>query len=107
VFRRRRPDQAVDPQWQGDGGERQRRAVHEGLGADVLDPLQGVRVAVAGQERDLEERHRRVPHRRAAAEQRQDQLGDHRLDQEHQRGAGEHRHREQGGGRMGAARLDG
>jgi hypothetical protein len=97
-LRRRRADQAVDPKRQGDGRERQGDAVDQRLGADALDALQGMGVRVAGQQRDLEERHRGVPDRGAAAQERQDQLGDHRLDQEHQRRAGEHGHREQGGG---------
>ena len=53
-----------------------------------------VRVGVTGQEHALEEDHARVPHRRRAAEQRQDHLADHRLDEEQERGAREERQRE-------------
>ena len=43
-----------------------------------------VGVEVAGQQQRLEEDHAGVPHRRRAAQPRQHQLGEHRLDEEQQ-----------------------
>lgn len=91
---RRLAQHARHPQRQRQGRDQQRRDMHERLRAHRTDLLQRMRVAVADQERRLEEGDRRIPDRRAAAQQRQDQLGDHRLDQEHQAGAGERGHRE-------------
>ena len=54
---------------------------------------QQMRVAVAGQQRGLEEEHRHRPHRRRAAEHRQHHLGEHRLDGEQQQRRQERRRR--------------
>ena len=63
---------------------------------------QEMRVAVAGQQRGLEEEHRDRPHRRRAAEHRQHHLGEHRLHREQQQRRQEGRRREgpQHGGRV-------
>ncbi len=80
-------------QRQGQPGQHQDAEMDHDLAAQGARSLQQVGVAVAGQQRDLEERQAGVPDRRRAAEPRQQQLGDHRLDQEDQGRAKEHRQR--------------
>ena len=46
-------------------------------------------IAVTRQQSGLEENHAGIPDRRRPAKPRQDHLGDHRLEEEHQRGADE------------------
>ncbi len=88
-------------QRQGEAGQGQNGDMHQHLPAQRGDPLQQVRVGVAGQQRDLEERQAGVPHRWRAAKPGQHQLGDHRLDQEHQGRAEEGGRHVQGPGRTG------
>ncbi len=87
--------QVRDLQGHDQGRGQQHRAVDRRLGLHRFHALQQVRIGVAGQQGDLEEGQAGVPDRGRSAQGRQDQLGDHRLDHEHQRGAEEHRDAEQ------------
>jgi hypothetical protein len=70
-------------------GEREQRDVDRDLGARRGVAREQVRVDVAAEQHALEEQHRRGPHRRRAAEPRQDRLAGHRLDLEQQERARE------------------
>jgi len=63
--------------------------MRHGLPPHRRHPLQQVGVEITRQQRRLEEDHGGVPYRRRSAQQRQHQLGRHRLNQENQTGRGE------------------
>ncbi|MNQ22939.1 hypothetical protein D3C85_360960 [compost metagenome] len=85
--------QAADLERQEEGRREQQGQMNGGLPLQRANPLQQVGVAVADQQRRLEEDHRGVPHRRRSAQHGQDQLRDHGLDDKNQR-----RRREDGDG---------
>jgi len=76
----------------GQGQQRQREQadVQVGLALEA-EPVREVRIGVAGQQRALEKHQAGGPHRRRAAEPRQDLLGDDRLHQKQQKGRQEDR----------------
>ena len=86
-----RATSARDAQGQEGEGEQQQPGVQDRLAADPEQGRRRVGVGVSGQQGRLEEDHAGVPDRRRAAQQGQHHLGDHRLDEEQQRGADEHR----------------
>jgi len=63
--------------------------MRHGLPTHRRNSLQQVGVEVSSQQRRLKEDHGGVPHRWRSAQQRQHQLGRHRLNQENQTGRGE------------------
>ena len=63
-------------------GRGEKRDVQDGLRARRETPVQGVGIRVAPEQRYLEEQEARSPHRGAAAEPRQADPGDLRLDLE-------------------------
>ena len=71
-------------------GEGEERNVDVAPGRDAQAHV-GVRIDVAGEQQHLEKEHADRPHRRAAAEPGQDDLGDERLHLEEQEGAQENR----------------
>ena len=85
----------ADPQGQRQACGQQKRQMNQHLKPHRPDALQDVGVAVAGQQRGLEEDHGGVPHRRRSAQAGQDQLGRHRLNHEDQTSRGEDGQREQ------------
>ncbi len=95
VRRRALAERGCDAERQGQPRQDQHGDMDRHLAAHAPQALQDVGVGVAQQQRDLEEGQAGVPHRRRAPQVWQQQLGHHRLDQEHQGGAGEHRAREQ------------
>ena len=93
----------------GQAGEArgQKGEVHPGLAPRREPRANEVRVGVAGEQRDLEEDQARGPHRRGAAEPRQDLLGDDGLDKEQQeRRQQDRRGEQQHGWRGGRRRAD-
>src|SRR5207247_4315162 len=95
---------------QRDRQERERREdeeeLRDGLAAQAEDADRDVREGVAGEQHGLEEDERDEPHRRCAAEERQQHLSDHRLEQEDEPGADEDRRAEEGKG-QGSRDADG
>ena len=80
-----------------DRQHREREQQHEDVQRCVApdaESCRAVRIRVAAQQDGLEEDQARVPHRRGAAEQRQHQARDHRLDEEHQKRAQKNRRAE-------------
>src|ERR1700733_392417 len=61
--------------------------MHQHLHARLQEADGDVRVSVSRQQQKLEEEHAGAPHRRRAAEPRQNHLGDERLHLEQQKGA--------------------
>ena len=91
--RRQRPAQHANRQPQG--RECQQAEVHHRLRADP-QPAERMGIAIAREQQRLVHQHRRIPHRRGAAEPRQGDARHHRLDEEQQKRSGEDRHDEQG-----------
>ena len=73
------------------------REVKQSLRALRQSCCNDVRVRVPAEQADLEEEHARVPHPRRAAEAREQQLADHRLDGKEQDSADEQREGEEEG----------
>jgi len=88
--RRRRPGR-IDVHRERDQDERHGNDVHRRRAERPIAAGQDGRIGIGGQQQRLEKEHAGVPHRRRAAEQRQNQLGDERLQQERQRGGDEGR----------------
>ena len=84
------PEEAeVEAQRQHGERQREQRDVQDGLARGAEPRAARVGVRVAGEERGLEEHHAGAPHRRGAAEERQDHLAGHRLHHEQEGGADE------------------
>ena len=65
-----RPKRFANVDWQHEPSGEQHDHVHRDLGAQVLHPREQVRIEIAREQSDLEERHRRVPDLRGAAQER-------------------------------------
>jgi hypothetical protein len=69
-----------DPERQEQQRQQQDGDVEHGLPTDAKPLRREVRVGVAGKKYSLKEEDGGIPYRRRAAEERNDQLGEHRLD---------------------------
>ncbi len=83
-----------EPDRQHRDREQQHEDVQRCVAPDA-ESRRAVRIRVAAQQDGLEEDQARVPHRGGAAEQRQHQARDHRLDEEHQKRAQKNRRAEE------------
>ena len=85
---------AMNAERQDAQGQQEQSAMKDNLATRAHIRSRRMRVAVAGEQDTLKEHHAGIPDRRRPAQQREHHFGDHRLNNEQQAVADEHRQRQ-------------